>query len=199
MTRSAGTVTRRDALPAHLLIRGARVVDPAEGIDRQLDVLVEDGRIAALGDDLEQGDAELLEAAGCTLLPGLIDVHVHLRTPGQEYKETSPPAPRPPRPAGSPRSWRCRTPTRWSTSRRSCGPCTSRPRKRRWSRSGSWRRSPAARRASSWRSSPPWPTPARSGSPTTAGRCSRPGSCAGPCSTPGSPAGRCRCTARTCR
>jgi dihydroorotase len=88
MTRSAGTVTRREVPPAHVLIRGARVVDPAEGIDGTLDVLVEDGRIAALGDALDQGDAELVEATGHTLLPGLIDPHVHLRTPGQEYKET---------------------------------------------------------------------------------------------------------------
>jgi dihydroorotase len=88
MTREAGTLTRRDTAPAHLLIRGARVVDPGEGIDAQLDVLVEDGRIAALGDDLDAGDAEVLDADGRTLLPGFIDVHVHLRTPGQEHQES---------------------------------------------------------------------------------------------------------------
>src|SRR5262249_19195224 len=88
MTRTAGTLTRRRAEPAHLLVRGAHVVDPAEELDTRLDVLIRDGRIAALGDDLDAGEAAVLDADGHTLLPGVVDVHVHLRTPGQEYKET---------------------------------------------------------------------------------------------------------------
>ena len=69
-------------------MRGARVLDPGEGIDARLDVLVRDGEIAALGDGLEApAGAEVIEAAGSTLLPAFIDPHVHLRTPGQEHKE----------------------------------------------------------------------------------------------------------------
>ena len=74
-----------------LLILGGRVVDPANGVDGLFDVLLRDGRVAAVEgpgvlDRLE--DAETLDAAGMTIAPGLIDVHVHLREPGQTYKET---------------------------------------------------------------------------------------------------------------
>jgi dihydroorotase len=75
---------------ATLLIRGARVLDPRSGIDTALDVLVRDGEIAQLAEagtlDAPQG-AEVVEAAGKVLVPGFVDPHVHLRTPGQEYKE----------------------------------------------------------------------------------------------------------------
>lgn len=71
-----------------LLVRNGRVLDPANRFDRKADVLIEDGRIAAVGSGLEAIDAELLEASGKVVLPGLIDLHVHLREPGFEYKET---------------------------------------------------------------------------------------------------------------
>jgi dihydroorotase len=72
-----------------LLIKGGRVVDPAGGRDGELDVLVEDGRIARVGRDLPVDGAELLEVKrGWIVAPGLIDLHVHLREPGQEHKET---------------------------------------------------------------------------------------------------------------
>ena len=71
------------------LIRGGRVVDPANGVDGMLDVLVEDGVIARVGRDLSAGDATVREAPkGAIVCPGLIDMHVHLREPGQEHKET---------------------------------------------------------------------------------------------------------------
>ena len=71
------------------LIRGGRVVDPANGVDGMLDVLVEDGVIARVGRDLPAGDATVREAPkGAIVCPGLIDMHVHLREPGQEHKET---------------------------------------------------------------------------------------------------------------
>ena len=74
--------------PRTVLVRGARVLDPGEGIDARLDVLVRDGEIAALGDALDApAGVEVIEADGCTLLPAFIDPHVHLRTPGQEHKE----------------------------------------------------------------------------------------------------------------
>ncbi|MGK2938995.1 MAG: dihydroorotase [Solirubrobacteraceae bacterium] len=75
---------------ATLLIRNARVLDPRAGIDTALDVLVRDGEIAQLAEhgtlDAPQG-AEVVEAEGKVLVPGFVDPHVHLRTPGQEYKE----------------------------------------------------------------------------------------------------------------
>ncbi len=76
-------------MPDRVLFRGARVVDPASGTDAELDVLVEDGRIAAVGGDAGAGAAaEVLDCAGLVLAPGLVDVHTHLREPGREDKET---------------------------------------------------------------------------------------------------------------
>jgi dihydroorotase len=89
VTRAAGLLTIREAAPATLLVRGARVVDPGTGIDGIVDVLVRDGAIAEIGDQLgAPDDCEVVEAEGLTLLPAFIDPHVHLRTPGQEHKET---------------------------------------------------------------------------------------------------------------
>jgi dihydroorotase len=73
-----------------LLIRAAQVLDPRTDLDGPHDVLIRDGRIAELGapDSLPAPDGcEVLEATGKHLFPGFVDPHVHLRTPGQEYKE----------------------------------------------------------------------------------------------------------------
>lgn len=70
-----------------LLIRGGRVLDPASDRDERADVLVEDGLIVAVGAGLEAPGAAVLDAAGCWVCPGLVDLHTHLREPGQEYKE----------------------------------------------------------------------------------------------------------------
>ena len=70
-----------------ILIRGGRVVDPAQEIDEVVNVVVAEGRIAALGRNTPAAD-ELFDAAGCIVTPGLIDMHVHLREPGQEEAET---------------------------------------------------------------------------------------------------------------
>jgi dihydroorotase len=72
---------------ARLLIRGGRVLDPAAELDESADVLIEDGRIAGVGRGLEARGAEVLDAGGCWVAPGFIDLHAHLREPGQEYKE----------------------------------------------------------------------------------------------------------------
>ena len=69
------------------LIKGGRVIDRANKIDKIADVLVEDGRIAAVGENLPSEGAEVFEAEGKIVSPGLIDMHVHLREPGQEAKE----------------------------------------------------------------------------------------------------------------
>lgn len=71
-----------------LLIRGARVVDPAGGLDAPLDILTDNGKIARLGADLAADGAQVLDAAGLVAAPGLVDLHVHLRQPGFEDKET---------------------------------------------------------------------------------------------------------------
>jgi dihydroorotase len=71
------------------LLRGGRVVDPANGIDGPHDVLIEGDRIVAVGRDLPVDGATVVEIpAGYVVCPGLIDMHVHLREPGQEHKET---------------------------------------------------------------------------------------------------------------
>ncbi len=74
------------------LIKNARVVDPARNLDGQADVLVAEGKVAAVGSGLlgrpEARGAETVDAAGLWLLPGLVDAHVHLREPGNEGKET---------------------------------------------------------------------------------------------------------------
>ena len=72
-----------------MLIRGGRVVDPSQGVDAVLDLLLADGRVARLGEGLDAPDgAEVVDAGGLVVAPGLIDVHVHLREPGGEHKET---------------------------------------------------------------------------------------------------------------
>ena len=68
-------------------IRGGRVLDPSANLDEPGDVLIEDGRIAAVGSGLDAGDAEVIEAKGGWIAPGFVDLHAHLREPGQEYKE----------------------------------------------------------------------------------------------------------------
>ncbi len=73
-----------------LLIRGGHLIDPAAGIDAPKDILLKDGRVAevAAPGKIKSNGAETLDATGLTVAPGLIDIHVHLREPGQSHKET---------------------------------------------------------------------------------------------------------------
>lgn len=75
-----------------ILIQNARLIDPAAGVDAVASLLVEDGKVSSINTGAAQGAApggiEVLDAKGLWLLPGLIDMHVHLREPGQEGKET---------------------------------------------------------------------------------------------------------------
>ncbi len=72
-----------------LLLRGGRVVDPSQGLDAVLDLVVEDGFVAQVGGRVRVGKGqEVFDASGLVVTPGLIDMHVHLREPGQEDKET---------------------------------------------------------------------------------------------------------------
>jgi dihydroorotase len=74
---------------AGLLLRHGRVIDPANGVDAVQDVLVESGTITRVGPKLPAPEgAEIVDATGKVVCPGFIDIHVHLREPGYEYKET---------------------------------------------------------------------------------------------------------------
>jgi dihydroorotase len=69
-------------------ITGGRVIDPSCDYDKHADLLIEEGNIAALGEKIAAPEgAEIIDASGYIVVPGLIDMHVHLRDPGQEYKE----------------------------------------------------------------------------------------------------------------
>jgi dihydroorotase len=71
------------------ILKGGRVVDPANGRDGEFDVVIENGAIARIGRDLPVEDADVIEIKrGWIVAPGFVDIHVHLREPGQEHKET---------------------------------------------------------------------------------------------------------------
>jgi len=69
-----------------ILIKNGHVIDPANNIDEQLDIYIEDGKIKEIGKDLPKGDI-VIDAKGKSVAPGLVDMHCHLREPGYEYKE----------------------------------------------------------------------------------------------------------------
>ena len=72
----------------NLLIKNGRIIDPSQNLDAPLDLLVEEGRVKELGKGLKApAGTPIVDAAGCYVTPGLIDMHVHLRDPGLEYKE----------------------------------------------------------------------------------------------------------------
>src|SRR3989344_5354624 len=119
-----------------LIVRGGEVANHAGR--GPADVGVIDGRIAFIGDLSQASAGEVFDAAGLTVLPGVIDTQVHFREPGLEWKEdleTGSPAPAPPRWAASPPCPRCRTPsptppartpcrTSWTGPATGCGPTT---------------------------------------------------------------------------
>lgn len=76
---------------ADMLLRGGRVIDPARNLDVEADLLLQDGKIARLEPSLGKGavkdGARVIDVKGMWVVPGLIDMHTHLREPGQEYKE----------------------------------------------------------------------------------------------------------------
>lgn len=73
---------------SRLVIKNGRVLDPANRMDRILDVAIDDGQIALLEEDIDTTSAEVFDASGLCVAPGFIDMHVHLREPGFEYAET---------------------------------------------------------------------------------------------------------------
>jgi dihydroorotase len=72
----------------NIIVRGARALDPVDGVDATLDVRIDDGVIAALGTDLDTNSHRVVEGQGLLLAPAFVDPHVHLRTPGREDEET---------------------------------------------------------------------------------------------------------------
>ena len=78
----------KDAPKDSLVVRGARVLDSARGIDAVLEVRVDDGVITQLGEQVEANGHRIVDAAGLVLAPAFVDPHVHLRTPGREDEET---------------------------------------------------------------------------------------------------------------
>ncbi len=75
-------------MTGRIVIRGARVVDPTQGLDRVADILIEGGKVSAIGGPFPAAGASVLDAKGLVAVPGFVDMHVHLREPGFEYKET---------------------------------------------------------------------------------------------------------------
>jgi dihydroorotase len=74
----------------NIIVKNGHIIDPASKVDEKLDVLIADGKIVKLGapGSVSSPDAQVVDAAGKLVVPGLIDMHVHLREPGFEYKET---------------------------------------------------------------------------------------------------------------
>src|SRR3954467_13866228 len=72
----------------NLVVRGARVLDPVEGIDATLDVRIDNGGMVQIGEQVDRNEHRVIDAAGSTLVPAFVDPHVHLRTPGREDEET---------------------------------------------------------------------------------------------------------------
>jgi len=79
---------QKDLPGANLVVRGARVLDPVEGIDARLEVRIDNGAIAEIAETVDTNEHRVVEANGLVLAPAFVDPHVHLRTPGREDEET---------------------------------------------------------------------------------------------------------------
>ena len=73
----------------NILIKEGRVLDPASKTDKVMDVLIKDGFIAVMEENIDESQAdEVIDASGCMVMPGLVDLNAHFREPGLEHKET---------------------------------------------------------------------------------------------------------------
>ena len=71
-----------------ILIKGGRVLDPSQKMDKVMDILLEDGKVSRISEEINETADRIVNAIGSYVMPGLIDMHVHLREPGFEHKET---------------------------------------------------------------------------------------------------------------
>jgi dihydroorotase len=85
---AARLLERKRRYSLEILIKQGRLVDPVVGIGGVMDIWIEDGKVAGIGSNLNAPDAQVIDARGLTVCAGLVDMHVHLREPGFEYKET---------------------------------------------------------------------------------------------------------------
>jgi dihydroorotase len=74
-------------VPSPIVLKGGRVIDPAQGLDRESDVVLKDGVVFAVESGATVPGARVIDCAGKVVAPGFVDIHVHLREPGHEYKE----------------------------------------------------------------------------------------------------------------
>ena len=70
-----------------LVIKNGRVMDPKSGLDQVCDVLVENGKILKIAPQIDADGAQVIDATDLVVAPGLVDIHVHFREPGQTHKE----------------------------------------------------------------------------------------------------------------
>ncbi len=75
-------------MSSSILIKNGHVIDPASGLDEKTDLLITNGKVASIGDNQEGNGAKVIDASGLIVSPGFVDLHVHFREPGYEYKET---------------------------------------------------------------------------------------------------------------
>lgn len=75
-------------MPEGLLIKGGRVLDPASNLDEICDVFIKEGKVRKIARNINLSYSELIDASDKIVIPGLIDMHVHLREPGREDEET---------------------------------------------------------------------------------------------------------------
>src|SRR5438046_3886401 len=85
---SAAGRNGRGSVSGSLLLKGGRVIDPKRRVDAVLDVLIEDGHVAAIDKNVKAKAANVVDVSGLVVAPGFIDLHTHLREPGREDKET---------------------------------------------------------------------------------------------------------------
>jgi dihydroorotase-like cyclic amidohydrolase len=81
-------LNKKQEEPMKILIKGGRIIDPAAGVDKEGDILIDKGRVVKTGGIIKDPAAKVIAAAGKIVSPGFIDMHTHLREPGREDAET---------------------------------------------------------------------------------------------------------------